>query len=142
MIRYRVKLTPDDNGTLLVTSPDFPDVTTFGETREEALQHAVGAFREMIAGRIHYKKPIPEPSKIRAKEDFIILPLQTEMKIRLYQSLNDSGMKKSELARKLNLHRQEIDRLLDSNQSTSIGKLESAFAALGKQLKIEVADAD
>jgi antitoxin HicB len=142
MIRYRVKLTPDDNGTFLVTSPDFPDVTTFGETREEALHHAVGAFREMIAGRIHYKEPIPEPSKIRANDDFITLPLQTEMKVRLYQSLNDSGMKKSELARKLNLHRQEIDRLLDFNQSTSIGKIESAFAALGKQLKIEVADAD
>jgi antitoxin HicB len=140
MIRYRVKLTPDDNGTFLVTSPDFPDVTTFGETREDALHHAVGAFREMIAGRIHYKEPIPEPSKIRAKDDFITLPLQTEIKVRLYQSLNDSGIKKSELARKLNLHRQEIDRLLDSNQSTSIGKLESAFAALGKQLKIEVAD--
>lgn len=142
MIRYRVKLTPDDNGTFLVTSPDFPDVITFGKTREEALHHAVGAFREVIAGRIHYKEPIPEPSKIRSKDNFITLPLQTEVKVRLYQSLNDSGMKKSELARKLNLHRQEIDRLLDSNQSTSIGKLESAFAALGKQLKIEVADAD
>ena len=39
------------------------------------------------------------------------------------------------------LHRQEIDRLLDFKQSTSIGKIEAAFAALGKQLKIEVADA-
>ena len=141
MIRYRVKLTLDDNDTFLVTSPDFPDVITFGDTREEALQYAVGAFREMIAGRIHYKEPIPEPSKIRAKDDFITLPLQTEIKVRLYQSLNESGIKKSDLARKLGLHRQEIDRLLDFKQSTSIGKLESAFAALGKQLKIEVADA-
>jgi len=140
MIRYRVKLTPDDNGTFLVTAPDFPDVITFGDTREEALHYAVGAFREMIAGRIHYKEPIPEPFKIRAKDDFIILPLQTEMKVRLYQSLNESGIKKSDLARKLGLHRQEIDRLFDFKQSTSIGKLESAFAALGKQLKIEVAD--
>ena len=140
MIRYRVKLTPDDNDTFLVTSPDFPDVITFGETREEALHYAIGAFREMIAGRMHYKEPIPEPSKIRAKDDFITLPLQTEMKVRLYQSLNDSGIKKSDLARKLGLHRQEIDRLFDFKQSTSLGKLESAFAALGKQLKIEVAD--
>ncbi len=140
MTRYRVKLV-DDEGTTLVTSPDFPEVITYGETREEALAYAVGAFREAIAGRIHDKEPIPEPSRIRAKDDFITLPLQTEMKVRLYQSLNDSGMKKSELARKLNLHRQEIDRLLDFKQSTSIGKIESAFAALGKQLKIEVADA-
>jgi len=141
MIRYRVKLTPDDNDTFLVTSPDFPDVITFGETREEALHYAAGAFREIIAARIHYKEPIPAPSKIRATDEFITLPLLTEMKVRLYQSLNESGIKKSDLARKLKVHRQEIDRLFDFKQSTSLGKLESAFAALGKQLKIEVADA-
>lgn len=141
MIRYRVKLTPDDNDTFLVTSPDFPEVITFGETREEALHYAVGAFREIIAGRIHDKETIPEPSKIRAKDDFITLPLQTEMKIRLYQSLSDSHTKKADLARKMNLHRQEIDRLLDFKQSTSLGKIEAAFAALGKTLSIEVHDA-
>ena len=140
MIRYRVKLTPDDNDTFLVTSPDFPEVITFGETREEALHYAVGAFREIIAGKIHYKEAIPEPSKIRAKDDYITLPLQTEMKIRLYQSLEEKGVKKAGLARKMNLHRQEIDRLLDFKQSTSLGKLEAAFAALGKTLNFEVTD--
>ena len=140
MIRYRVKL-EDDEGTVLVTSPDFPDVITFGETREAALHYAVGAFREIIASRIHHKEPIPKPSRIKAGEPFITLPLQTEMKVRLYEALQENGMKKAELARILNLHRQEIDRLLDFKQSTSIGKIEAAFAALGKELKIEVADA-
>ena len=140
MIKYRVKL-EDDEGTVLVTSPDFPEVITFGETREDALHHAVGAFREIIAGKIHYKEAIPKPSRIKAGEPFITLPLQTEMKVRLYEALQENGMKKAELARILNLHRQEIDRLLDFKQSTSIGKIEAAFAALGKQIKIEVADA-
>ncbi|MEP6826448.1 MAG: type II toxin-antitoxin system HicB family antitoxin [Aestuariivirga sp.] len=140
MIKYRVKL-EDDEGTVLVTAPDFPGVITFGDTREQALEYAVGAFREMIAGKIHYSEPIPKPSRVKAGEPFIVLPLQTEMKIRLYESLQENGMKKAELARRMKLHRQEIDRLLDFKQSTSIGKIESAFAALGKQLKIEVADA-
>jgi antitoxin HicB len=139
MIRYRVIL-QDDEGTVLVTSPDFPEVITFGETREEALHYAVGAFREIIAGKIYYKEPIPTPSKIRAKDDFITLPLQTEMKVRLYQSLNESGIKKAELARKMKIHRQEIDRLFDSKQATSLSKYESAFAALGKTLNIEITD--
>ena len=30
MLRYPVKLTRDDNGTLLVTAPDLPEVSTFG----------------------------------------------------------------------------------------------------------------
>ena len=141
MIKFRVKLTPDDNDTLLVTAPDFSEVITFGKTREDALDYAVGAFREMIAAKIHDREPIPKPSRVKADEPFIVLPLQTEMKIRLYEALQENGMKKAELARRMKLHRQEIDRLLDFKQSTSIGKIESAFAALGKQLKIEVADA-
>ena len=140
MIKYRVKL-EDDEGTVLVTSPDFSEIITFGDTRDDALEYAIGAFREAIAGRIHYKEPIPKPSRIKSGEPFITLPLQTEMKIRLYESLAEKGMKKAELARRMNLHRQEIERLMDFKQSTSIGKIERAFAALGKQLIIEVADA-
>jgi antitoxin HicB len=139
MISYRVKL-ENDEGTVLVTSPDFPELITFGETREEALGHAVGAFREAIAGRIHYKEAIPQPSRVRASDDFITLPLQTEMKIRMYESMLESGIKKSQLARKMKLHRQEIERLLDFEHATSLNKIESAFAAMGKRLHIEVAD--
>lgn len=142
MIKYRVKLTPDDNDTFLVTAPDFPGVITFGETRDAALKYAVGAFQEMIAATIHYKKPIPSPSRIKKGEPFVVLPLQTELKIRLYQSLQDSGIKKTELARRMKLHRQEVERLLDFGQSTNLNKIESAFAALGKRIHIEVADAD
>jgi antitoxin HicB len=139
MISYRVKL-ENDEGTVLVTSPDFPELITYGETREEALVHAIGAFREAIAGRIHYKETIPQPSKVRTSDDFITLPLQTEMKIRMYESMLQSGIKKSQLARKMKLHRQEIERLLDFEHATSLNKIESAFAAMGKRLHIEVAD--
>jgi|JI10StandDraft_1071094.scaffolds.fasta_scaffold58504_5 antitoxin HicB len=140
MIKYRVKLEPDDNDTVLVTAPDFPGVITFGDTREEALRHAVGAFREMIAAKIHNKEPIPAPSKIKKGEPFIVLPLQTEMKVRLYQSMMDKGVRKAELARRMKLHRQEVERILDFHQSTSLNKIESAFAALGQSLQIEVTE--
>lgn len=141
MIKYRVKLQPDDNDTLLVTCPDFPEVITCGDTREEALEFAVGAFREAIAGKIYNGEPIPQPSSIRKGEPFVVLPLQTEMKVKLYQSLLESGLRKSELARRMKLHRQEIDRLLEVGQSTNLTKIELAFAAMGKRVSIEVADA-
>ena len=86
MIRYRVKLTPDDNDTILVTAPDFPEVVTFGRSRKEALHYAVGAFREMIAAKIYDKEPIPKPTRIRVGEPFVILPLQTEREIRAYEA--------------------------------------------------------
>jgi antitoxin HicB len=58
---YRVLLTPDDNGTLLVTCPDLPEVTTFGSNKAEALRHARDAIEEAIAARAD----IPLPSGFR-----------------------------------------------------------------------------
>ena len=48
MIGYRIKLAPDDNGTVLVTCPALPEVTTFGEDEADALRRAVGAIEEAL----------------------------------------------------------------------------------------------
>lgn len=138
MISYRVKL-QDDEGTVLVTSPDFPELVTFGDDREDALSYAVGAFAEAIAARMAHREPIPAPSRGKPSDPRITLPLQVELKVRLYQSMGDAGVRKADLARKMDLHRQEIDRLLDLNHATSIAKLEKAFHVLGKTLDIKVA---
>jgi antitoxin HicB len=140
MISYRVKL-EDDEGTVLVTSPDFPELVTFGEDREDALSYAVGAFSEAIAARMAHREAIPVPSKGRPAEPRVALPLQVEIKVRLYQSMDSKGVRKADLARRMGLHRQEIDRLLDLNHATSLARIEKAFAALGKTLDIAVIDA-
>lgn len=140
MISYRVKLSPDGD-TILVTSPDFPEVTTFGESREDALGYAVGAIEEAIEARISSREAIPSPSKGRGNEPRVTLPVQAEVKVLLYQAMLKEGVRKADLARRLNMHRQEVDRLLDLNHATNLAKVEAAFAALGKSLKIEVAEA-
>jgi len=136
---YRLKLTPDGD-TFLVTAPDFPEVTTFGESREDALGYAVGAIEEAIEARISRREAIPTPSKGRANEPRVTLPVQAEVKVLLYQAMLKDGVRKADLARRMNMHRQEIDRLLDLNHATNLAKVEAAFAALGKSLKIEVAE--
>ena len=42
-LRYPIKLELDDNGTLLVTCPALPEVTTFGENEEDAKRRAADA---------------------------------------------------------------------------------------------------
>lgn len=141
MISYRVVLTPDSNDTILVTSPDFPELVTFGDDKDDALSYAVGAFEEAIAARISDREEIPLPSKGRASDSRVPLPVQAAVKVLLYQQMWKNGVRKADLARKMDLHRQEIDRLLDLNHATSLAKIEKAFAALGKTLDIAVADA-
>ncbi len=140
MTRYRVTL-EDDEGTVLVKSPDFPELITFGDDETDALSYAIGAFSEAIAARMAHHESIPEPSRGKPSDPRVTIPSNVALKAQLYQSLLDSGIKKSELARRLNLHRQEIDRLLDVNHVTSINKIEAAFAVLGKSLKFEVEEA-
>jgi antitoxin HicB len=140
MITYRVTLAQDSDGTTLVTSPDFPELVTFGNDEADALSYAVGAFEEAIAARVSYREEIPLPSKGKASDPRVTLPVQAEVKVLLYQQMWKSGVRKADLARKMDLHRQEIDRLLDLNHATSIAKLEKAFSVLGKSINIVISD--
>ena len=85
MLAYPIALENDD-GTVLVTSPDFPELTTFGEDRDEALARAVHALEEAIAARIHDRKDIPPPSQ---GETYALLPTLTSVKVMLYQGMRD-----------------------------------------------------
>ena len=53
----------EDEGAVLATSPDFPELTTFGDDWEAAATRAVQALEEAIAARIHDRKDIPPPSQ-------------------------------------------------------------------------------
>ena len=132
---YPIKLTHDDDGSILATCKDFPELTTFGEDREDALRHAVDAIEEAIAARIARREDIPQASKGRNRA---FLPTQTEIKVLLYMAMREQGVRKSELARRLRWHTPQVDRLLNIRHASRMDQLESAFEALGARLSIEV----
>lgn len=84
-LTYPIKLEPDDNGTLLVTCPALPEVTTFGEDEAEAIKHARDAIEEAIAARMADGREVPGP-KGRSRV-LVILPMQTSLKVELYRLL-------------------------------------------------------
>jgi antitoxin HicB len=59
---YRVTLDNDDNGTILVSFPDFPEAHTFGDTKAEALTRARDARAMVIDAYIKDRRPMPAPS--------------------------------------------------------------------------------
>lgn len=66
---YRVVLEPDDNGTIAVSFPDFPEAHTFGETKkEEALSRAEDALATVMQAYIADRRPIPKPVARRKKK--------------------------------------------------------------------------
>lgn len=137
MLSYPIEL-QDDDGTVLVTSPDFPELTTFGDDRDEALVRAVGALEEAIAARIHDADDIPTPSDgtVRAT-----LPALTAVKVILYQDMRDQGVGKAELGRRLGWHLPQVDRLLDVQHRSRLDQIEAGLRAVGRRLQVTAVDA-
>ena len=81
MLSFPIEL-QDDDGTVLATSPDFPELTTFGDDRDEALARAIGALEEAIAARIHDGEDIPSPSDGAVR---VMLPALTASRVMRYR---------------------------------------------------------
>jgi antitoxin HicB len=165
---YAVTITPDDNGTFLVTCPDLAEVTTFGEDEEDAMQRAADAVEEALAARIGRREDIPAPSKpayavhaFRRRLDLpsntvglltvpsapksgarlVHLPPLTVAKVELYRAARAQGVSKAELARRLGWHGPQVDRLFDLNHRSTVEQIDQALRTIGKRLVVSVQDA-
>ena len=136
MLSYPIALEKDD-GTVMATSPDFPELTTFGDDRDEALARAIDALEEAIAARIHDGRDIPTPTRGRHRAT---LPTLTAVKVLLYQEMRNQGMGKAELARRLGWHLPQVDRVLDVQHNSRLDRMDSALGAIGRRLEIRVKD--
>jgi antitoxin HicB len=140
MLQYPVTL-KKERGRILVTFPDFPDVHTFGDDEAEALRRAVDALETYFMGMIEDREPIPAPRTLLKKGIAITLPVLTEAKLKLYELMRSEGIGKAEMARRLNCHLPQIDRLLDLEHASRLDQIEQAFLAIGKRLRISLEDA-
>jgi antitoxin HicB len=135
MIRYPVTLEPDDNNTVLVSFPDFPEAHTYGDTEDEARARDVDALETVIEAYIHDRREIPAPS---AGATTVTLPALMAAKVQLYTVMRRQNVNKTELARRLGVHLPQIDRLLDVKHGSKIDQLEAAARALGGELDVSV----
>jgi antitoxin HicB len=137
---YPVILVPDDNGTFLVTCPDLPEVTTFGEDEQDALRHAVDAIEEALYARMAGREDIPAPS-LAGGNWRVALPLLTSAKVELYRAIRDRGITKAALGRSLGCYGPQIDRLFDIRHISKIEQIDRAFQTIGNRLDIVIEEA-
>jgi antitoxin HicB len=138
-VDYPITLDQDDNGTQLVSFPDFPEAHSFGRDIPDALAHARDALATILDAFIKDKQPIPPPSPSRSRYH-VRLPALMEVKIGLYEAMRTAGVGKAELARRLECHLPQIDRLLALTHGSQLAHLEAAVQAVGKRLDVVVQD--
>ncbi len=138
MSGYVFELTPDDNGTLLVTSAAFPELATFGEDDDGAIRAAMMALEEAIAARMARGEDIPSPqavTELPPEERLVMAPasLQTAFKVYLYNAMREQKVTRAEMARRLRWHRNQVDRLFMLDHATRLDQFEAAFGVLSLQ---------
>ena len=136
MLAYPYILTPDDNGTFLVTFPDIPEAAAVGEDKETAAIEALDGLLCAIDGYFEDRRAVPLPSKPAKGQPVGVLPALETAKVPLLNEMVSQGVRKAEMARRLDVHMPQIDRLLDLRHNTRIDFLEKAASKLGKSLNI------
>lgn len=138
MLIYPVELVPDDNGTLLVTCPDLPEVASVGDDEDEALLNVVDAIETALDIYLEERRPIPLPSEPPTGARAVTLPAQVSLKVLLHNEMLKQGVRKAELARRLDWRLPQVERLLSLNHASRLDQLERAARVLGKQVEVRV----
>lgn len=137
-MRYPVQLDPDPSGSFGVTFPDIPEAITFGDNREHALAMAADALETALDFYFEARRPVPMPSAAAGRPT-VELTASVAAKSLLFNEMLAQGVKPVELARRLNVPRQEITRLLNPRHATKIDAIDNALKAMGKRLELQVA---
>lgn len=138
-MRYAVRLSKDDNGTVLATVPDVPEAITYGDTKAEALERVVEAILTVFDERIRARQRIPPATT--AGRTTVEIPVLEAAKVALYQTMGEQRVTKAELGRRLKVHMPQVDRILNIRHASQMGQVVSAFSALGKRVEFNIVDA-
>jgi antitoxin HicB len=135
---YPASIEVDTAGFHLVTFPDVPEAGTDAKSREEALEEAPDCLMAALGGYMEAKQAIPPPSKIKRGYVRVSLPILVTAKLALYEAMRTGNVTNVELGRRLGVSEGAVRRLVDLDHRSHIGQIESALAALGQRLVIEI----
>ena len=138
-LNYPIQLEAAEEGGYVVTFPDVPEAITQGENEAEALMHAIDALETALSFYTDAGSDLPQPSAPSRGQNTVRPSLLAGIKLAIYQTMRDQGVRKSELARRLGWHMPQVDRLLDINHASRLDQAEAALSALGKRVELLVA---
>ena len=137
-MHYPLKFSPED-GDIVVTSRDFPELLTAAATDEVALAMAEDALEVVLLTYAEKGQALPAVRHPEEDERIVFVRPHIAAKLLVIQAFEDAGIAKSELARRMDIGENEARRILDPNHGTKLDKLYQASLALGKRLVVDLA---
>lgn len=137
MLNYPITVTRDE-ATFLVDFADFPEAHSVGETLAEAHREAVDGLITAVELYMDNRRMVPMPSAPTEGQHTVPLPALETAKVLLWNEMLHQKMRKADLARKMQVHQPQIDRLFDLRHATKLDFVEQTAAALGRRLTVEL----
>lgn len=128
----------EDEGVYEINFCDFPDVQGVTYLQEDVELEAEETLTAAIAELISLRAPIPLPENTAPNAFIVHLPILSCLKIALHNAILETQTRRADLARKLNINAQQIERLLDIKHASKIEALEQALYLVGYETKVSV----
>lgn len=137
MFVYPVQLELDEpTGAYVVSCRDLPLLNSVGDSVDEALLNAVDAAVTAIAIEMEERRLVPAGSAPVKGEYLVTVPVLVAMKALLHNAMFETGTRKADLARRLNMKGPQIDRLLDVQHSSKVESVELAIHQLQRSVTL------
>lgn len=131
----------EEEGAYEINFCDFPDIQGVTYCKEDVELEAEEVLLATLSDFITARKPIPLPheSHEQCKNAFAVyLPILSCLKIALHNAIIETKTLRVDLARKMNINAQQIERLLDIHYASKIEVLEQALYLLGYEAQVTI----
>lgn len=135
MYQYPLELHHEAPGVWL-SCPDIPEMNAAGDTLGEAFAEALNGLESALSLYVEQRRKIPAASPATDPALVMHLPALTVAKIMLWNAMCDEGVSRGELARRMGVSRQMVDRLVDFLHTSKIEQVERALGLLGRRLSL------
>lgn len=138
---YPAKFILEENGGYSVSFRDIPipEALTCGDTLRDAKEMAQDELVTAMEFYLDNNRTVPMPSPAEKGEVSIELSDSIFAKVLLLNELVKQNISKSELARRISVKPQEVQRISDLRHHTKIGTISKALKAVGKCLVFSIA---
>ena len=137
--KYPVQLIDNHEGGYILHFKDLPEIESEIWALDELKETGVDALVTALDLYFEHKKIFPNPSKPQEGECLISLPISIVAKMLLLNAMVASNIRASDLAKKMNIKPQEVNRIIDLRHNTKIDTLQKAMQSIGKDFAITLA---
>ena len=135
---YPATLTPNGEGGYIVTFRDVPEAITEIWDRNELKETATDCLVTAVDFYIEDHRLFPAPSKTKKDDVIIQLPISISAKILLLNTMVSGNIRPVDLAKKMGIKPQEVNRIIDTGHTTKIDTIAKALSVLGKNLQLSI----